>query len=100
MKLLFDENLSPRLCTRLADLFPDSVHVMSVGLDQASDVEVLVYARDNGFVIVSKDSDFNDLVILRGFPPKVLWLQIGNCTTKQIEDLLRNHHEAIADFEN
>lgn len=99
MKLLFDQNLSPRLVTRLVDLFPASVHISSVGLDTAGDIQVWNYARDNGFVIVSKDSDFNDFGVLRGFPPKVLWLQIGNCTTQHIEHLLRSHYEAICQFE-
>lgn len=37
MKLLFDQNLSPRLVSRLADLYPDSQHVFFIGFDQADD---------------------------------------------------------------
>ena len=40
MKLLFDQNLSPRLIARLADLFPESVHVSDVELDRVGDLEV------------------------------------------------------------
>ena len=40
MKLLFDQNLSPKLVTRLADLFPGSLHVQSAGLDQADDEKI------------------------------------------------------------
>jgi predicted nuclease of predicted toxin-antitoxin system len=50
MKLLFDQNLSPRLVNRLAVLFPDSAHVQSVGLDCANDDQVWEYARLNGLV--------------------------------------------------
>lgn len=95
MKLLFDQNLSPRLATRLQDLFPDSSHVFWVGMDRAEDVEVWEYARQNGYLVVTKDADFSELSTLQGFPPKVVWLQLGNCTTGQVERLLRLHYEAI-----
>ena len=95
MKLLFDQNLSPRLVTRLADLFPDSSHVSLLGLGRADDVIVWEYARANGFLLVTKDADFGELSTLRGFPPKVIWLRLGNCTTAQIERLLRLHFEAV-----
>lgn len=99
MKLLFNQNLSPRLVGRVVDLFPGSSHVSSVELDQATDVEVWEYARSHNFVLVSKDADFSELGLLRGFPPKVIWLRIGNCTMAQIEDLLRHHQEAIKQLE-
>ncbi len=95
MKLLFDQNLSPRLATRLHDLFPDSSHVFRVNLDQADDTEVWEYARQNGYMVVTKDADFSELSTLQGFPPKVIWLQTGNCTTGQVESLLRLHYAAI-----
>jgi predicted nuclease of predicted toxin-antitoxin system len=95
VKLLFDQNLSPRLVTQLADVFPDSQHVFQLGLDRASDDAVWTYARDHEFIIVTKDADFSELSALRGFPPKVLWLCLGNCTTAEIEALLRGHQTTI-----
>ena len=95
MKLLFDQNLSPRLATRLADLFPDSDHVSNVGLGQALDDEVWIYARDHDFVIVSKDSDFSEMSVLRGFPPKVVWIRRGNCSTNETERILRQDFNLI-----
>jgi predicted nuclease of predicted toxin-antitoxin system len=95
VKLLFDQNLSPRLVTRLTDVFPDSQHVFQLGLDRASDEDIWTYARDHEFMIVTKDADFSELSALRGFPPKVLWLCLGNCTTAEIEALLRGHQTAI-----
>jgi len=95
VKLLFDQNLSPRLVVRLADVFPDSQHVFQLGLDRASDEDIWIYARDHEFTIVSKDADFTELSMLRGFPPKVLWLCLGNCTTAEIEALLRGHQATI-----
>lgn len=95
MKLLFDENLSPRLGERLIDVFPLSVHVHSVGLSGAHDRDVWEFAKTNDYLIVTKDSDFEELSLLSGFPPKVVWLRRGNCTTGQIEAILRAHREDI-----
>ena len=95
MKLLFDQNLSPTLVKRLADLYPDSNHVYKLGIDRNSDEELRNYARRENFVIVTKDSDFSDLCILHGFPPKVIWVRRGNCSTSAIEKILRQHSEEI-----
>jgi predicted nuclease of predicted toxin-antitoxin system len=69
-----------------------------LGLDRSPDLEVWTYARDHNFVIVTKDSDFNDLSVLQGFPPKVIWLRLGNCTTGDVERAMRRGHEAIVSF--
>jgi predicted nuclease of predicted toxin-antitoxin system len=53
------------------------------------------YARREGFVIVTKDSDFSDLCILLGFPPKVIWIRRGNCRSRDIEAILRDHQKDI-----
>jgi predicted nuclease of predicted toxin-antitoxin system len=91
MKLLFEQNLSPRLVNRLADIFPDSNHVDNLGMAQADDSDVWVYAQNKGFVIVTKDGDYNELLILCGFPPKIIWIRRGNCSTSEIEAMLRTH---------
>ncbi len=98
MKLLFDQNVSPRLCQSLGDIYPGSVHVRQVGLRDADDAAIWEYAELNGFVIVSKDSDFQQRSLLYGSPPKFIWLRVGNCPTKTIEDLLRNHPEITCPF--
>ena len=98
MKLLFDQNLSPRLVGLLADLYPASSHLSLLGLDRALDDVVWEHARDHDFVIVSKDADFNNLSVVRGFPPKVIWLLLGNCTTAQVEAALRGNHATIEAF--
>lgn len=96
MKLLFDENLSHRLALKLAEEFPESEHVRNVGLKEAPDTEVWTYARTNGFTIVSKDSDFHQRSLLLGYPPKVIWVRLGNCSTSAVEQILRDH---VADLE-
>ena len=98
MKLLFDENLSPRLVAALSDLYPGSVHLRDCGLRGVSDIEVWQYALENGYAIVSKDSDFSQRSFLLGSPPKVIWLRIGNCTTTRIDFVLRNAAPRIQAF--
>ena len=98
MKLLFDENLSPRLPEVLADLYPDCTHVHECGLGSADDSSIWQYAKDNGFTIVSKDSDFQDRSVLHGHPPKLIWLRVANCSTSEIENLLRLAAQRIKQF--
>ena len=98
MKLLFDQNLSPRLPHTLADIYADSVHVREIGLRDADDSVIWDYAKLNDFTIVSKDSDFQQRSLLYGSPPKFIWLRVGNCPVKTIEDLLRKHSAAIHTF--
>jgi predicted nuclease of predicted toxin-antitoxin system len=95
MKLLFDENLSPNLPHRLRDLFPNSLHVRDVGMKATIDPVVWDYAKDNDLMIVSKDSDMHDLSLVLGSPPKVIWIRLGNCSTAQVENLLRRDFETI-----
>lgn len=100
MKLLFDQNLSPKLVTRLQDLFPGSIHVQTAHLDCASDDEIWDHARQNGMTIVTKDEDYDNLAAVRGSPPKVLWLQLGNCTTGEVETAIRSRFADIEAFAN
>jgi predicted nuclease of predicted toxin-antitoxin system len=99
VKLLFDQNLSHRLVHSLADLFADGRHVRGVGLGSADDEAVWQYAAAEGCMIVSKDSDFHQLSFVRGHPPKVVWIRRGNCSTNEIEALLRAHDADLRAFE-
>ena len=98
MKLLFDENLSPKLPRRLAELFPDSSHVRDVNLKSADDPVVWQYAQDNDFTIVSKDSDLHQRSFVLGHPPKLIWVRLGNCATRDVEELLRRNLLVITNF--
>lgn len=98
MKLLFDENLPPRLADVLQDLFPGSAHVHSCGLGSAGDDAIWEYAKREGFSIVSKDSDFQERSVLRGSPPKIIWLRIPNSSTNEIAALLRAALPVIQEF--
>ena len=91
MRLLFDHHLSHKLVTRLADLFPDSTQTRLLGFERADDLVLWNHAKNHGFVIVTLDADFSDLSVLRGHPPKVVWLRCGNSTVAGVEQLLRAH---------
>lgn len=89
MKLLFDENISFKLCKLLGDIYPDSTHVRFVGLENKNDSEIWQYAKEGGYIIITQDSDFNDLSIINGFPPYVVWIKSGNSTVADLENILR-----------
>jgi predicted nuclease of predicted toxin-antitoxin system len=99
MKLLFDENLSPKLPRLLAVQFPGSSHIRDCGLKGQSDQAVWEYAAANGFTVVSKDGDFYQRSILLGAPPKLVWLCLGNCTRTRLLGLLLNHEKDIRSLE-
>ena len=99
MKLLFDQNLSFKLCQALADLFPGSAQARLLGMAEADDRALWQHARTNGFVLVTQDADFADMAALYGPPPKVIWLRCGNQPTDAVEKLLRRHAPAITAFE-
>ena len=103
MKLLLDENLSRRIVPFLQDAYPGSSQVALEGLEQADDDAVWRHARDNGFVIVTKDSDFHELSLVRGAPPKVIWLRVGNAGKASVIRLLNENrnqiNELLADAE-
>ncbi|HQB71783.1 MAG TPA: DUF5615 family PIN-like protein [Verrucomicrobiota bacterium] len=98
MKLLLDENISDRVVPQIADLFPGSTHIKSVGLKEAADSVVWDWAQQHGFAIASKDTDFYPRAIVFGHPPKFIWLRVGNCPTSLITNLLRSRYEIIRQF--
>ena len=99
MKLLFDENLAPRLARNLSDIYPGSAHVRDLGMRQASDRDIWDHARSAGFVIVSKDNDFQQMSFVFGPPPKVIWIRRGNCSVQVSEEILRSNSARIHEFD-
>ncbi len=97
-RLLFDEPLSEELCKTLADIFPGSLHIRLLGRGGAPDTIVWDLAHQHGCLVVSKDEDFHRLAVLRGAPPKFVWIRLGNCTTDDIVQLLRRRREDIIRF--
>ena len=99
MTLLFDQNLSPRLVGLLAAEFPGSLHVRTVGFAAAPDPVIWSRAAAGGFVVVSKDVDFQQRALLLGHPPKVVWLRLGNGPTAAVATLLRTRQADLLAFE-
>ncbi|SEJ65533.1 Predicted nuclease, contains PIN domain, potential toxin-antitoxin system component [Dyadobacter sp. SG02] len=101
MKLLFDENISYRIVKKLKSSFPDSIHVSHTPLQYASrDRYIWEYAKNKGYIIVTFDEDFKDLADLLSFPPKVILLKTGNCSTNAVARLLLNTLTEITTFNN
>jgi predicted nuclease of predicted toxin-antitoxin system len=98
MKLLFDQNISPKLVDTLADLFPDSIHVKETELDKALDIDIWNFAKNNDYIIISKDADFAERSLLFGYPPFVLWIRRGNCSTGDIIRILKQNFDLIKSF--
>jgi predicted nuclease of predicted toxin-antitoxin system len=98
MKLLFDQNISFRILRLLPEDFADCRQVRSVGLNDCNDVEIWRFAKQNGFTVVTFDADFFDISVLRGFPPKIIWLRTGNLTTSDIVERIMLNSLNIASF--
>lgn len=98
MKLLLDENLSPKLVGMLEADYPGMQHVEDLGLRGRSDREVWDAARQLGAIVVSKDNDFRQRSFLHGAPPKVVWLSIGNVGTRVVAQLLREMRDGVHAF--
>ncbi|MDR4988787.1 MAG: DUF5615 family PIN-like protein [Bacteroidales bacterium] len=98
MKLLFDQNLSPRLVGFFEKTFAGSKHLIDFNLERSDDAIVWEFAKSEGFTLVTKDNDFNNFVAFFGFPPKVIWIRKGNCSTTEIRELLNSNLERIKAF--
>ena len=98
MSLLFDQNLSRRLVWLLAVEYPGSEHVEHAGLLGADDDVIWQYAAAHDLIVVSKDEDFRQRALMRGPPPKVIWLRVGNGPTTAVESLLRGRRADVFAF--
>jgi predicted nuclease of predicted toxin-antitoxin system len=101
MRILLDANISWKLVDTLSSIFGECAHVDFIGLDVPSeDIDIWNYALENGFVIITKDNDFVDLLDVHGFPPKVVLLKTGNNSSKALMELLINAKHNIEELEN
>ncbi len=98
MRLLFDRNLSHKLKTTLSDLYPESLHVNDLALDEAADTAIWAWAGAHGLVVATKDADYRELSRARGHPPKVIWIRSGNCPTSEVSALLCAHYDELLTF--
>jgi predicted nuclease of predicted toxin-antitoxin system len=97
--LLFDQNLSYKLCKGLSGDFPGCRHVREAGLSSADDIAVWDFAAANGLMVISKDQDFRQRALLLGPPPKCVWIRLGNCSTNEIASLLKHRAVLLREFQ-
>jgi predicted nuclease of predicted toxin-antitoxin system len=100
MKLLFDQNISFRIIKKIINQFPESKHISAIGLSDCEDPDIWTYAKSNNYAIVTFDSDFFEISLIKGHPPKIVWLRTGNLTTIEISFLLNRNQNVINDFLN
>ena len=84
----------------MADLFPGSIHVRDAGLSATPDIKIWEYAKLSGFAFLTKDEDFASLSLTWGAPPKVVLLETGNCSTAEVEKIVRTNAIRFAEFEH
>jgi predicted nuclease of predicted toxin-antitoxin system len=100
MKLLFDANLAPSLVVRLSAVYPKSTHVFMHGDIASDDMAIWELAKHEHYLIATKDTDFLELSLLNGAPPKVVLLRLGNVSTSEVEVVLRTYAAEVARFSN
>jgi len=98
VKLLFDQNISFRVIKKISQLFPEAQQIRALGLENSTDIQIWEYAKKNDYSIVSYDADYFDIASLRGHPPKIIWLRIGNTTTNSLANLFIDKFDLIEDF--
>jgi predicted nuclease of predicted toxin-antitoxin system len=85
----------------LKPIFGECTHVDLIGLNvPAQDIDIWNYALNNGYIIITKDNDFVDLLEMMGFPPKIVLLKTGNNSSKAFSELSINIKPMIEDLEN
>lgn len=86
MKFWVDAQLPPALAKWLSETYDiEAFSLRDLGLRDAADGEIFESARQEGIVVISKDSDFVDLVSRHGMPPQLLWVTCGNVTNKELQ---------------
>lgn len=98
MKLLFDQNISYRIINKIIEKFPQAKHVSNFKLNDREDINIWEFARNENYVIVTFDSDYYDISLINGCPPKIIWLRTGNLSTNDLAALILVNSEMIISF--
>ena len=69
-------------------------------METATDDEIWEHAKNNNFVIVTKDSDFEELSLIKGTPPQIIWIKTGNTDNKTILNILTDNKTKIEELLN
>jgi predicted nuclease of predicted toxin-antitoxin system len=98
VKLLFDQNISFRILSKIRELYPNAHQVRELQLENKSDIEIWNFAKSQQFNIETFDADFFEIANLKGHLPKIIWLRFGNTTTTNIAQVLCDKYQIIRDF--
>lgn len=98
MKFLFDQNISFRVIQKIKDVYPGAQHVRDFNLLNVKDCAIWDFARQNTYCIVTSDADFIDFSMVKGSPPKIIWLRLGNTSTDAIATRLIAEKNRIENF--
>ena len=99
MKLLVDQNISHRLLPLIFEVYNKVQHVKDLGLINADDHGIFMFARKNDYdAVVTIDDDFVRLLHLFSVPPKVIWIRTGNCSTNYLAEILLSKVDSIEEF--
>jgi predicted nuclease of predicted toxin-antitoxin system len=98
VKLLFDQNISYRVIKKISPLYPDAQQIRALGLENSTDIQIWEYAKKSDYSIVTFDADYFDIASLKGHPPKIIWLRVGNTTTDNLARLFIDKYNQIEDF--
>ncbi|MGC9343443.1 MAG: DUF5615 family PIN-like protein [Bacteroidales bacterium] len=90
--------MSYRIPQLIEDIFPESKQVRNLKLENTTDRRIWNFAKKNNYCIVTFDSDFYDLSLVQGSPPKIIWLRMGNTSTKSLEKIIRENEILIKEF--
>jgi len=99
-KLLFDQNISYRIVRKLKREFNNCKHISNCGLNDKEDPDIWEYAKKNSFTIVTYDSDFYEISLINGYPPKIIWIRSGNLPTNILAKLILENRKLIDSFIN
>ena len=89
MKFLLDMNVSPRLCSRLAQAGWGAEHWSSIGDGTASDAAILGYAISRGYVVLSHDLDFSAILAATGAKsPSVVQIRCQDVLSEEFSRIL------------
>jgi predicted nuclease of predicted toxin-antitoxin system len=98
MRLLFDQNISFRILSSLKETYPGARQVRELGLENSTDRDIWIYAKQNDYAIVTFDADFYEMSTFYGHPPKIIWLRTGNRRTSDLARLLLQKSDVIENF--
>jgi len=98
MRLLFDDNISWRIKRLIKEHFEESLHVSDIKRTLMTDSEIWQYAKMNNYIIVTFDEDFYNIQMIDDFPPKIIWLRLGNTNTHSLAQRLISLKDKIFNF--